>query len=174
MLQIPFLILNLAQSASQFKELARTMKDVPAPMQAMFDFFQTSPLILAIVLGVSTIVLFPLSMMMSSGLVHLGVRMVGGFICNTCYLDFEQPKSRSFHLHGGGDREPCHHGKPEASPLIQWACTVMQDESAFVLPEIPRLPVVISFFESLVLLLVSYRTLFPIAAHGRGPPAGSF
>lgn len=78
LLQIPFLILNLAQSASQFRELAKTMKDVPPPMQAMFDFFQTSPLILAIVLGVSTIVLFPLSMMMSTGLVHLGVRMVGG------------------------------------------------------------------------------------------------
>lgn len=104
----------------------------------------------------------------------IGVRMVGGFICNTCYLDFEQSKSRSFHLHGGGDREPCHHGQPEASPLIQWACTVMQDESAFVLPEIPRLPVVISSFESLVLLLVSYRTLSPITAHGRGPPAGLF
>ncbi|HMZ56495.1 MAG: hypothetical protein JSR64_07895 [Nitrospira sp.] len=104
----------------------------------------------------------------------IGVRLVGGFICNTCYLDFEQPKSRSFHLHGGGDREPCHHGQPEASPLIQWACTVMQDESAFVLPDIPRLPVVISRFVALGLLLISYRTLFPIAAHGRGPPAGLF
>jgi hypothetical protein len=29
----------------------------------------------------------------------IGVRLVGGFICNTCYLDFEQPKSRSFHRH---------------------------------------------------------------------------
>ncbi|MFO0720827.1 MAG: hypothetical protein U0319_08850 [Nitrospira sp.] len=104
----------------------------------------------------------------------IGVRLVGGFVCNTCYLDFEKPASRSFHLHGGGDREPCHHGQPEASPLIQWACTVMQDESAFVLPDIPRLPVVISLFVPLVLLLVSYRTLFPIAAHGRGPPAGRF
>lgn len=78
LLQIPFLILNLAQSASQFRELSKTMKDLPAPMQAMFDIFQMSPLILALVLGVSTIVLFPLSMMMSTGLVHLGVRMVGG------------------------------------------------------------------------------------------------
>lgn len=104
----------------------------------------------------------------------IGARLVGGFICNTCYLDFEQPKGRSFYLHGGGDREPCHHGQPEASPFTQWACTVMQDESAFVLPDIPRLPVVVSLFVPLVLLLVPYCTLFPIAAHGRGPPAGLF
>ncbi|MBL8935881.1 MAG: YIP1 family protein [Archangium sp.] len=78
LLQIPFLILNLAQSAAQFRDLAKTMKDVPAPMQAMFDFFQTSPLVLAVALGISTIVLFPLSMIVSTAMVHLGVRMVGG------------------------------------------------------------------------------------------------
>ena len=98
------------------------------------------------------------------------IRVVAGFVCHTCFLDFEQPTSRSFHLHAGGDRDPCHHGQAEASPLTTWACTVTQDETAFILPDIPRLPLVVSEFVPLVLLLLSYRTLFQITAHGRGPP----
>ncbi len=98
------------------------------------------------------------------------IRVVAGFVCHTCFVDFEQPTSRSFHLHAGGDRDPCHHGQAEASPLTTWACTVTQDETAFILPEVPRLPLVVSAFVLLVLLLMSYRTLFEIAAHGRGPP----
>jgi hypothetical protein len=47
---------------------------------------------------------------------------------------------------------------------------VTQDETAFILPDIPRLPLVVSEFVPLVLLLLSYRTLFQIVAHGRGPP----
>jgi len=98
------------------------------------------------------------------------IRLVAGFVCHTCFIDFEKPASRSFHLHAGGDRDPCHHGQAEASPLTTWACTVTQDETAFILPEVPRLPLVVSEFVPLVLLLLSYRTLFQIAAHGRGPP----
>ena len=98
------------------------------------------------------------------------IRVVAGFVCHTCFIDFEKPASRSFHLHAGGDRDPCHHGQAEASPLTTWACTVTQDETAFILPDIPRLPLVVSEFVPLVLLLLSYRTLFQIVAHGRGPP----
>ena len=98
------------------------------------------------------------------------IRVVAGFVCHTCFVDFEKPTSRSFHLHAGGDRDPCHHGQAEASPLTTWACTVTQDETAFILPDVPRLPLVVSEFVPLVLLLLSYRTLFQIVAHGRGPP----
>lgn len=100
----------------------------------------------------------------------VAIRVVAGFVCHTCFLDFEQPTSRSFHLHAGGDRDPCHHGQAEASPLTTWACTVTQDETAFILPDVPRLPLVVSAFVPLVLLLLSYRTLFQLTAHGRGPP----
>lgn len=78
LLQIPFLILNLAQTQAQMKELTRSMKDLPAPMQSFFDLFFGNPLMLAVVIGVSAIVMFPLSAMFSAGLTHLGVRMVGG------------------------------------------------------------------------------------------------
>ncbi len=100
----------------------------------------------------------------------VAIRVVAGFVCHTCFVDFEKPASRSFHLHAGGDRDPCHHGQAEASPLTTWACTVTQDETAFILPDVPRLPIVVSEFVPLLLLLLSYRTLFQIAAHGRGPP----
>ncbi|MFO0720829.1 MAG: hypothetical protein U0319_08860 [Nitrospira sp.] len=79
----------------------------------------------------------------------IAIRVVAGFLCHTCFIDFEKPTSRSFHLHAGGDHEPCHHGQAEASPLITWACTVTQDETAFILPEIPRLPLLVSLFVSL-------------------------
>ncbi len=98
------------------------------------------------------------------------IRLVAGFVCHTCFIDFEKPASRSFHLHAGGDHDPCHHGQAEASPFTTWACTVTQDETAFILPDIPRLPLVVSEFVPLVLLLLSYRTLFQITANGRGPP----
>lgn len=100
----------------------------------------------------------------------IGIRFVAGFVCYTCFNDFEKPISRSFHLHAGGDLNPCHHGRVEASPLTNWACTVTQDESAFILPEIPRLPVMVSFFVPLLLLVVSYGDRLLIAAHGRSPP----
>lgn len=76
--QIPFLILNFAQTQAQFQQLSRTMKDVPAPLQAFFDLFTGNPVVISLVLGLSAGVLFPLSVLFSSALTHLGVRMVGG------------------------------------------------------------------------------------------------
>jgi len=103
----------------------------------------------------------------------IAIRLVAGFLCHTCFIDFEKPTSRSFHLHAGGDHEPCHHGQAEASPLIAWACTVTQDETAFILPEIPRLPLLVSLFVSLTVLALSFGGRPLVVAHGRGPPAFS-
>ena len=100
----------------------------------------------------------------------VSIRLVAGFVCFTCFTDFEKPTSRSFHLHAGGDLNPCHHGRVETSPLINWACTVTQDESAFILPEVPRLPIIVSLFAPLFLFAVSYGGRPLITAHGRGPP----
>lgn len=104
----------------------------------------------------------------------IGIRFAAGIVCSTCFTDWEQAKTRAFYLHSGWDRSQCHHGLVPASPWILWACSVNEDESAFVLPEIPRVPVVVSVFVSVVLLFVSYRTLPLIAAHGRGPPISRF
>ncbi|MEQ1845386.1 MAG: hypothetical protein ABL983_07390 [Nitrospira sp.] len=68
------------------------------------------------------------------------IHIAAGFVCHTCFFDLEQPKTRSFHLHSGDDLNPCHHGRNETHPLISWACSVMQDDTAFILPDIPRLP----------------------------------
>lgn len=100
----------------------------------------------------------------------IAIRLVAGFVCMTCFTDFERPQSRSFHLHAGGDLNPCHHGRVAASPLTNWACAVTQDDVAFILPVVPRLPIISSLFVPLVLLLASYRNASLIAAHGRGPP----
>jgi hypothetical protein len=98
------------------------------------------------------------------------IRIVAGFVCHTCFVDFEKPASRSFHLHAGGDRDPCHHGRVESSPLITWACTVTQDETAFILPDIPRLPLLVSLFVPLVFVVLSFGGRPLVVAHGRGPP----
>lgn len=99
------------------------------------------------------------------------IRLIAGVICSTCILSLELVQSGMVHLHSSGEQDPCTHDRAQAGPIVQWACTVTQDETAFVLPEIPRLPVVVSVFVPLVLLLVSYRNLSLITAHGRGPPA---
>lgn len=100
----------------------------------------------------------------------VGIRAVASMICSACFLDLEQPLTRTFHLHSGGDHNSCRHGRVSATPLTDWACFVTGDEAAFVLPDIPRLPIIVSVFVPLVLLLVSYRARFPLAAHSRGPP----
>lgn len=102
--------------------------------------------------------------------VLVGIRLVASFVCSTCLHEFEEPPDRAFYLHAG-DQDACHHGRAQASPLVGWACGVTQDESAFVLPDIPRLPVLISQFVLWILLLVTYRGLPLIAAVGRSPPA---
>lgn len=104
----------------------------------------------------------------------VAIRLVAGVVCATCFNDIEQPPVRTFHLHGGGDHEACHHGRAEASPLVGWACSVNQDDSAFLLPEIPQLPAIVSLSIPLVLLLISFRSVSLIAAQGRGPPVSAF
>lgn len=103
----------------------------------------------------------------------VSIRLLAGVICSTCILPEEVQLDRVAHLHPVGDREPCSHGQAPAGPVAQWACTVTQDESAFILPEVPRLPVLVSFLVPLVLLWPIYRSLIPIAANGRGPPLGA-
>ncbi len=98
------------------------------------------------------------------------IRLIAGVICSTCILPLELVQSRVVHLHGGGDHKPCDHSQAQAGPFVQWACEVTQDETAFILPEIPRLPVAVSLFIPLALLVVSYEDRMLIAAHGRGPP----
>lgn len=100
----------------------------------------------------------------------IAIRLVAEFFCATCFVTLEKPTTRSFYLHAGGDHDPCHHGKAAAHPLIDWACAVTFDDSAFVLPEVPRLPVVVSAFVPLALLVISYSILSLIAARGRSPP----
>lgn len=98
------------------------------------------------------------------------VHLVAWYVCMSCTYPMEEPRVRSFHLHSGEDRDPCHHGRPEPNPLTAWACAVTQDDDAFVLPDIPRLPVILSVF------LPFHEPLSPgsnntqITAVGRGPP----
>ncbi len=103
----------------------------------------------------------------------VAIRLVAGVLCHTCFIDFEKSTSRSFHLHAGGDHEPCHHGQAEATPLVSWACTVTQDDTAFILPDIPRLPLLISLFVPLALVVLSFGGRPLVVAHGRGPPTFS-
>jgi hypothetical protein len=98
------------------------------------------------------------------------IHLVAGFVCHTCFFDFEKPKTRSFHLHAGGDLNPCHHGRSEINPLTGWACMVTQDDTAYILPEIPRLPIMVSLFVPLVSSLTSHADRPLVTAHGRGPP----
>lgn len=100
----------------------------------------------------------------------ISIRLVAGFVCHTCFFDLEEPTNRSFHLHAGGDQEPGHHGRVESDPLVNWACAVTQDESAFILPESPRPPVMVSGFVPPVPLPVSHVDRPLVTAHGRGPP----
>ena len=98
------------------------------------------------------------------------IRLIAAVVCAACFYDFEEPQRRSFHLHTDGDRSPCHNGRVEVDPVTAWACQVNKDEPACVLPEIPRLPVLVSFFVPLILLMWSYPGRPLVAAHGRGPP----
>lgn len=100
----------------------------------------------------------------------IGIRLVAGFLHVSCFNEIEPPPARSFHLHAGGDRIPCHHGKASTSPLSDWACSVNQDESAFILPDVPLLPVVVALFLPFLLFGVSFGSRSAIVPHGRGPP----
>lgn len=76
-LQIPFLLLNLAQTQAQLREAMSAMKDLPGPMKDAVQLFFGNTPVLALVLGLSTIVIFPLSVIISSAFTHLGVRLMG-------------------------------------------------------------------------------------------------
>lgn len=97
------------------------------------------------------------------------IRLAALFLCSTCFHEFEQLPERMFYLHAG-DHDACHHGRAQASPLVGWACGVTQDETAFVLPDIPRLPVLTSQFVPWICLPSTYHGFSLIAAVGRGPP----
>lgn len=100
----------------------------------------------------------------------IGIRLTADLLCATCFNELETSTSRSFYLHEGTDRDRCHHGKPAGSPLAQWACSVKQDDQAFLLPEVPRLSVVVSAVALVVPLRVSYLSVSTFTAHGRSPP----
>ena len=100
----------------------------------------------------------------------IGIRLIADLLCATCFNELELSTSRSFYLHEGTDRDRCHHGKPAGSPLTQWACSVKQDDQAFLLPEVPRLSFVVSAVALVVPLQVSYLSVSTFTAHGRGPP----
>ncbi|MBX3236391.1 MAG: hypothetical protein KF814_09575 [Nitrospiraceae bacterium] len=104
----------------------------------------------------------------------VGIRLTAALVCATCFTELEKPPTRTFHLHAGGDRDPCHHGQAPATPWVEWACSVNQDDSAFLLPEISRLPILVSTLVPFFLPLVSYRSFASIAANGRAPPPYSF
>ena len=98
------------------------------------------------------------------------IRLIAVGICSTCFDEFETPTSRAFYLHDGSDHDACHHGRAPVGPWVAWACEITQDDAGFVLPDIPRLPVIVSFFVPLTLLVLSYAGRAPISAKGRSPP----
>ncbi|MBP8116787.1 MAG: hypothetical protein KAY09_03560 [Nitrospira sp.] len=100
----------------------------------------------------------------------IGIRLAAGIIHAACYVDWEKPNARSFYLHSGGDHDRCHHGQVPPDPWAEWGCEASQDEPGFTLPEIPRLPPLVSWFAPLSLFLISCRSFSLIAAHGRSPP----
>ena len=103
----------------------------------------------------------------------VGIHVVAEYVCMTCTYPTDEPSARSFHLHSGEDRDPCHHGKPEPNPLTAWACAVTQDDDAVVLPDIPLLPTLVALFVPLVILRVAYHNISLVAAQSRGPPSFS-
>lgn len=103
----------------------------------------------------------------------IGIHLVAGYVCMSCTYPTEEPRVRSFHLHSGEDRNPCHHGRPEPNPLTAWACAVTQDDDAVVLPDIPLLPILVALFVPLVILRVAYHNISLVADQSRGPPSFS-
>jgi len=102
-------------------------------------------------------------------LLLITIRLVAGFLCSTCFNEIERPDTRSFHLHSGGDLDPCHHERATAHPLIKWACAVTVDDPAVVLPDVLQLSLVVSVLVVAVLPIVPFRGRSLIAATGRGP-----
>lgn len=100
----------------------------------------------------------------------IAIRLVAGVISETCFFDLQIPTTRIVHIHSVGDHGHCHHGRFSVAPLVAWACSACKETDGYALPEIPRLPIPVSFFAPLFLLIVSFGTRPLIVAHGRGPP----
>lgn len=100
----------------------------------------------------------------------IAIRLIAAIVCATCFTELETPLQRSFHIHSGNDHDPCHRGQASPTPLVNWACWVNQDDDAYVLPEVLRLPVIVSVLIPLVLFDVSYRGRPLISSTGRSPP----
>lgn len=100
----------------------------------------------------------------------IGIRLLAGTVSETCFFDIEPPATGTFHIHSADDHAHCHHGRFNVTPLVAWACSACKDVDGYTLPEIPRLPILVSFFVPLVLLVVSFGSQSLIVAHGRGPP----
>lgn len=98
------------------------------------------------------------------------IRVIAVGVCSTCFDEFETPTSRAFYLHDGSDHDACHHGRAPVGPWVAWACEITQDDAGFVLPDIPRLPGIVSFFVPLTFLVMSYADRAPVSAKGRSPP----
>ncbi|SLM49318.1 conserved protein of unknown function [Nitrospira japonica] len=104
----------------------------------------------------------------------IGIRLIAGTISEACFFDLELTADRTVHLHSANDHAHCNHGRFNVAPLVAWACSVCKDVNAYTLPEVPRLPILVSFFVPLFLLVVSFGRRPLIAAHGRGPPFLSY
>jgi len=100
----------------------------------------------------------------------IGIRLLAGAISEICFFDLEVPPVRTVHIHSAGDHDHCHHGRYSVPPLLAWACSACKDAGEFTLPDIPHLPILVSFFVPLFLLVLSFGSRPLIAARGRGPP----
>lgn len=101
----------------------------------------------------------------------VGIRLAAEFGCHTCFFDLERLASRTtLHIHAADSHSHCQHGKTTLPWFVEWACMANQDDKSFLLPDIPRLPVLVSFLALLVLPVLSFSGRPLIAAHGRGPP----
>ncbi len=100
----------------------------------------------------------------------IGIRLLAGAISEVCFFDLEVSPVRTVHIHSAGDHEHCHHGRYSVPPLLAWACSACKDAGEFTLPDIPHLPILVSFFVPLLFLVLSCGSRPLIAARGRGPP----
>lgn len=100
----------------------------------------------------------------------IGIRLIAGAVSEACFFDLEIPAARTVHIHSAGDHDHCHHGRYSVPPLLAWACSACKDANEFTLPDIPYLPILVSFFVPLLFLVLSCGSRPLIAARGRGPP----
>jgi hypothetical protein len=100
----------------------------------------------------------------------IGIRLIAGALSEACFFDLEVPSTRTVHIHSAGDHDHCSHGRYNVPPLLAWACSACKDANEFTLPDIPYLPILVSFFVPLLFLLLSFGSRPLIAARGRGPP----